>query len=313
MTGIGRLYKKLLRTPNALQFYEAVAEGRVAPDISITCRGKRDGGGAQVNACASAMALAAATGIRYLHTPLQYVEHAPGDQAAWTRAWEDFFGLGQGETVIGPDHEAVDIKKVLDTPSIWSRPGTTVEAQHFLDACNAYPEFYDGIIPRLREKYAVSDKSGIALDRDGEDIVVAVHIRRGDVSRHNPVTGERFTDDEYLLQRVRDILAVTCDLGLRARVNVYSQGQAEDFARFSELGCHLQIDKDTFETIHNLVMSDVLVTAKSAFSFVAGLLSKGVKIYEPFRTVPPCDWMVSAAHEPLDKVVLKAKIFALKA
>ena len=44
MTGIGRLYKKLLRTPNALQFYEAVAEGRVAPDISITCRGKRDGG-----------------------------------------------------------------------------------------------------------------------------------------------------------------------------------------------------------------------------------------------------------------------------
>lgn len=313
MAGLRRLYKKLLRVPNELQLYEAMVARRVAPDLAITCRGKRDGGGAQANACISAMAFAAATGIRYLHTPFQYVEHAPGDQAAWTRAWEDFFGLGQGETVIGPDHEAVGIKKFLDTPPLWKKPGVTVEAQHFLGICNRHPEFYTAIIPRLREKYATSDKSGIALDKGDEDLMVAVHIRRGDVSKHDAVTGSRFTDDAHLLQKVRDILDVTRELGLTARVNIYSQGRAEDFAGFAELGCHLQIDKDAFETVHNLAMSDVLVTAKSAFSFVAGLLSRGVKIYEPFDTVPPGDWMVSEADKPLDKAMLKAKISHLKA
>jgi len=313
MAGLRRLYSKLRRVPNELQLYEAVMAGRVSPDLAITCRGKRDGGGAQANACISAMAFAAATGLRYLHTPFQYVEHAPGDPAEWTRAWEEFFGLGQGETVIGQEHEAVGIKKFLDTSSLWKKSGVTVEAQHFLGICNAHPEFYTAIIPRLWEKYAASDKSGIALDRGDEDLMVAVHIRRGDVSKHDAVTGNRFTDDELLLQKVRDILEVTRDLGLSARVNIYSQGKPEDFAAFAQLGCHLQIDKDAFETVHNLAMSDVLVTAKSAFSFVAGLLSKGVKIYEPFDTVPPGDWMVSEAADPLDKVALRAKISDFKA
>jgi hypothetical protein len=313
MAGLKRIYKKLMRVPNDVQLYELVAARRVGSDFAITCRGKTDGAGAQANACITGMAFAQAMGIGYVHTPFQSIQHAVGDKAAWTARWEGFFGLGQGETIVASDHAAYGLKHFLDNSALWKNHGSTVAAAHFEGVCNQHTDFYTAIIPRLREKYAVSDKSGIALDRGDEQVAVAVHIRRGDVSKDDAVTGGRFSDDAHLVQKIREIRQVMDSLGLTARINVYSQGLAEDFADFAELGCHLQINKDAFETFHNLVKSDVLVTAKSAFSFVAGLLSEGVKIYEPFAKQPPADWLVSEIDQPIDKARFAEKIRALKA
>ncbi|MGV8996598.1 MAG: hypothetical protein ACOH12_06590 [Parvibaculaceae bacterium] len=301
MPGLLRLYNKLRRVPNDLQFYDVVRAGRVSPTLAITCRGKRDGGGAQANACISAMAFARACGITYLHTPFQFVEHAAGDQAAWTAKWEAFFGLGTGERVITPTHDAVGVKKFLDNASLWKRDGIIVEAQHFQGICNAHPEMYQTIIPSLREKYNAHDKSGITLDKGDEDVTVAVHIRRGDVSVSDAATAGRFTSDERITHTIRDVLAAITAKGKTARVNVYSEGRVEDFKLFADMGCHLHIGRDVFETIHNLAMSDVLVTAKSAFSFVAGLISTGIKLYEPYQSIAPDDWLKLDADGNFDR------------
>ena len=308
MPGLLRLYKKLMRVPNDLQFYDVVRAGRVSPTLAITCRGKRDGGGAQANACISAMAFARATGIRYLHTPFQFVEHAEGDQAAWTAKWEEFFGLGEGERVIALTQGAVDVKKFLDQSRLWKRDGILVEAQHFQGICNAHPEMYAAIIPSLREKYRAHDKSGIKLDEGSEDVTVAVHIRRGDVSVSDTATVGRYTSDERIAHTVREVLAAIVAKGKTARVNVYSEGRAEDFKLFADMGCHLLIGRDVFETVHNLAMSDVLVTAKSAFSFVAGLISTGVKLYEPYQSIAPDDWLKLDADGGFDREALSARL-----
>lgn len=306
MPGLLRLYKKLRRVPNDLQFYDVVKAGRVSPTLAITCRGKRDGGGAQANACISAMAFARATGLTYLHTPFQFIEHAEGDQAAWTQKWEQFFGLATGERVITPTHEAVGVKKFLDQSSLWKREGLVVEAQHFQAICNAHPEMYAAIIPALREKYHAHDKSGIALDKGGEDVTVAVHIRRGDVSVSDAATAGRFTSDERIAHTVREVLAALKAKKKTVRVNIYSEGRTEDFKLFADMGCHLHIGRDVFETVHNLAMSDVLVTAKSAFSFVAGLISTGVKLYEPYQSIAPDDWLKLDADGNFDRQALSA-------
>jgi len=308
MPGLLRLYKKIRRVPNDLQFYDVVRAGRVSPVLAITCRGKRDGGGAQANACISAIAFAHACGLTYLHTPFQFVEHAEGDQAAWTAKWEEFFGLAAGERVIAPTHDAVGLKKFLDQSGLWKREGIVVEAQHFQSVCNAHPEIYAAIIPSLREKYHAHDKSGIALDKGDEDVTVAVHIRRGDVSVSDAATAGRFTSDERIAHTVREVLAVLAAKGKSARVNVYSEGRAEDFQFFADMGCQLHIGRDVFETVHNLAMSDVLVTAKSAFSFVAGLISTGVKLYEPYQSIAPDDWLTLDADGNFDVRALSARL-----
>tara|TARA_R110000824_G_scaffold366730_1_gene555457 strand:- start:58286 stop:59242 length:957 start_codon:yes stop_codon:yes gene_type:complete len=310
MPGLVRAYKKLLRVPNEVQLYDLVKAGRVSRDLAVTCRGKTDGAGAQANACISAMAFANAMGLNYLHTPFQRIEHAVGDPAEWTRKWERFFGLGDGETHVGPDHEAVPLKKYLDSAKHWRASGKTVEAQHYLGICNRHSDFYDAILPRLREKYAANDKSHIGLDRGEEPLVAAVHIRRGDVSKADPTTADRFTDDKRILDTVKSLQGLAASLGAGLRVNVYSEGKPQDFAAFSDLGCHLHIGKDAFETVHNLVASDVLVTAKSAFSFVAGLLSDGVKLYEPFNTIAPQDWLLLDGLGGFDEGAVKTRVAA---
>jgi hypothetical protein len=308
MPGLGRSFRKLLRVPNDLQLYDAVRAGRVGPDFAITCRGKTDGAGAQAHACITAMAFAKAAGITYLHTPFQKIEHAEGDPALWTTRWESFFNLGNGETIIALDHEAIDLKLFLDQPRLWRREKRIVQAQHFQGVLARYPEFYDAILPRLRQKYHATDKSGFALDRAGEDIVVGVHIRRGDVSGSDPAMADRFTDDARIIATLLDVQNAVKATGRTIRINIYSEGRPEDFARFSDMGCELQIGKDAFATVHNLVESDVLVTAKSAFSFVAGLLSTGVKLYEPFQATSPGDWIVRRADGGFDKETFAARL-----
>lgn len=308
MAGLLRLYRKLTRVPNDLQLYDAIAAGRVHPTLALTCRGKTDGAGAQANACISAMAVAEATGLTYLHTPFQRVEHAEGDPDEWTRKWEEFFGLGEGERVIPPEHEAVGLKAFLDQPKLWRREGLTLAAPHYQGVCNAHPDLYTAIIPRLRRKYAAHDKSRLALDRGDEQVTVAIHIRRGDVSKSDPVTSGRFTDDARIAHTVSRLQNAIMAQGLTARCHIYSEGRPEDFARFTDLGCRLHVGRDAFETIHNLAMSDVLVAAKSAFSFVAGLLSEGVKLYEPYDTAAPRDWLVLAADGGFDESLFAARL-----
>ncbi len=44
-------------------------------------------------------------------------------------------------------------------------------------------------------------------------------------------------------------------------------------------------------TFRDLVEADVLVMAKGAFSYVAGMLSEGIKLFEPnYRALP--NWIV---------------------
>jgi hypothetical protein len=283
--------------------------GHVSRSLRITCRGKTDGAGAQANACMSAMAFAEAAGIRYVHTPFSSIAHPEGEPAVWTQRWEEFFGLGTGEVAVAEVENAVDLKTFLNRPSSWRDENQIVVAQHFHGFCNRYPDAYLPILPRLREKYLSTSKPA-AASRAGGEILIAVHIRRGDVSQTDAITAERFTDDRRILKTLRDCLKVMSSLKLTPRITIYSEGKPEDFAAFRDLGCELRIGTDPFETINNLVYCDILVMAKSAFSYVPALLSDAAKLYEPFWTKPMSDWIVLGPDGGFDEAALRAKLGA---
>lgn len=62
---------------------------------------------------------------------------------------------------------------------------------------------------------------------------------------------------------------------------MYSQGESADFAELCLPGIELFLDVDAVWTTQELIDADILVMAMGCFSYCAGLLSDGIKIFEP--------------------------------
>ena len=261
--------------------------------MQITCFGRRDGAGGQALSVISALAFAENHGCRYLHTPFQSISHVEGDSRAWTTRWERFFGLGTGEPPVPLDAEIVSLRQFVRwcrrDPGYVPRPHTVVHSTGF-----GYAEVGQHDIsrlqPKLFAKYHSEDKSAIPLHRRTGEAMVAVHVRRGDVG----VGFFRYMPDEPILNTIAHVRAAFHALGRPASFNVYSEGSAEDFKAYSELGCVLHLSTDTFETFHNLVCADVLVAAPSAFSRTAALLSRGIILSPEEEWGVHARWVVRA-------------------
>lgn len=280
-------------TPQSLAFARLVRDGVATSPKGITCRGKDDGGGAQVHAVISALALARAAGLTYYHSPFRSIAHAEGNEAEWTEKWETFFNLGHGEKQLRPEQDAkcVPIKRFLKSPSLWRGSDLIAEAEHFTGFTDANVKALAAVLPDVRRKYALSDKSALTLHRVPGTLTMNVHVRRGDVSADHPHHSDRFTGDEAILETIFSAREAAEAQDLALSVNVWSQGDRADFLVYEEAGCRLFLDTDIFETFHNLAQSDILLMAKSSLSFVAALLNDGICLYEGFWHPPLPHWI----------------------
>ena len=112
-------------------------------------------------------------------------------------------------------------------------------------------------------------------------INVAVHLRRGDVStmaeKHLGNWKLRFVSEDWFT-RIMDAIP---QVGLRypPSFHIYSQGQVSDFPELAErTDVVFHLDADEKETMLNMIKADILLMSPSGFSFLAGLLSEGLKI-----------------------------------
>ena len=266
-----------------------IAEGRVARNIAFTCGGRRDGVGAQAMAIIECMALARHLGCRYLHTPFATLEHGPGTPQDWALRWERFLNFGAGEAAVPTDAQPVTLADLVRDPEAYQgRPVVVAQRLFHLPKKAVAPEL-DALRPDLRARYWRSDKSAIPLHRGSpESMTVAVHLRRGDVTETS--TPQRYATDESVLRAIARLRKAVAPLGRTLLINLYSQGAAEHFQAFADIGCHLRIDVDPFETFHNLVAADILLAGKSKFSRLAGLLSDGIVISADRHSARLSNW-----------------------
>jgi hypothetical protein len=206
------------------------------------------------------------SGLAYLHTPLSIAAHADRPVRQWAVAWESLFNLGAGEEPCNGGTLGV------------------VDAGHYgllnLDLCfglrQREMELLDGfrdLIPEFRRKYYL-DKS----PRTTDEVTVAVHIRRGDVRPNDPYM---FTRTETILKTVLAVKSILESHKVPFSIRVYSQGDVADFAELVPLGVEFFLDADPIWTMQELIEADVLIVAKGNFSYYAGVISDGIKIFEP--------------------------------
>jgi hypothetical protein len=236
------------------------------PIRKITCTGLRsEGAGSQALMVMNAINFARSFGLIYLHTPFTLIQHAEQPMEAWVAAWETLFNLGAGETACDVErHEVVDFSynfTDLDLCFGWRSRGDQL-AQRF-----------KALIPEFRRKYYLNKSP-----RTTDEVTVAVHIRRGDVSADNP---DYFTSSETILRTITKVKSILDTHKVNYRIRIFSQGNSADFAELSLPGVELFLDVDAVWTMQELIEADILIMAKGCFSYCAALISDGIKIFEP--------------------------------
>jgi hypothetical protein len=275
------------------------------PIRKITCAGpgmSREGAGSQALMVMDAINFARSFGLTYVHTPFTLIHHADRPRKEWATAWETFFNLGAGEVTYGVGtHETVEFSSNiigLDTFFGWSC--RTNELAHNFKA----------MIPEFRRKYYLNKSP-----RMTDEVTVAVHVRRGDAFPDNP---GYYTSNEAILRTVSSVKAILDAREVNHRISVYSQGDYAEFLELSLPGVEFLLDVDALWTLKELIEADILIMAKGYFSYYAGIISDGIKIFEPMvpppngyfggclpswklRSLPPSDdWFPSLADGSFD-------------
>jgi hypothetical protein len=271
-----------------------LTDGVLPKGVKITCAGRTDGLGMQALARMSGINFAKAFGATYVDTPFARLGHAPGEMHAWIDAWEKLFNFDKGERRIADgDYRVVDYADyLLKKTQIDDKVILRFQQCYWLH--RRYPDSFKAVARSLQDKF------GFQPNRpDASRVVAAVHIRRGDVGAKK--NARRFTPNTKIVESIRCLEQIARNLQHSFSIEIHSQGHPSEFAEFADMGCHLHIDTDAVWTMRKLIEADMLIMSKSSFSYVAALVNRGVKIYEPTFNPPMSDWIVKRRDGSFDQ------------
>jgi hypothetical protein len=255
----------------------------------ITYAGSCDGLGSQIHSILSILLFAKKFHLIYVHTPIKNIEHYKGNRDEWSLRWEEFFSLGNNEIQINELESSNVQRAFVKFPFLLNKKKDKL---YLVSNCHSYtdtcPADFSLIVDDLRKKYNLK-KPPLKRIKTMQ-LQLCVHIRRGDVDAIN-INSFRYSSNRDILKNIVKILEFYEKHNIPCKVYIYSQGEEKDFLEFKELNATLCLNKDEFKTFDHLVNADILVMAKSSFSYVAGLLNKGIVFYEPFWHKPLPSWI----------------------
>ena len=265
----------------------------VRSELRITSRGlPNEGAGNQAHLTMLAINFARVLNIPYVHTPFTEIVHADRPMELWLRAWEAEFNLGVGEIPAKiSDHDALDFAK---------NNGSLI---HRLGLRNIH-QVFNITYKHFREKY-YSDK----VPRLNPLLIVGVHVRRGDVSRDYTEMWTELRDIATTIAKIRNVLDKRA---MKCRIRVFSEGNHSEFNDLELLEVELFLNADPLWTMRELIEADILVMAKSAFSYYAAIISDGIKLYEPYDRLPPLEgWLVRQPTGDFDERLFLMQLEAM--
>ena len=248
---------------------------------TFTCFGKDDGGGAQVHAIASVAAFAKYVGARFVHTPLETVAHCPSNtsMAAFCQQWDNIVSLfgfpkTSGETFTQYRGRRGRNQFLKDVLMLKTR-GSLICFPHAHSFTDEIPGIYDLLNPPTPPR----------VKPRKECLQIAVHVRRGDVGPSG-WTSDRYSPDRLIRNHIDTVRG---QITAQSRVAIVTEDLKTISSRmFSD--CEILVHEDPLEALAFLVEADILIMAKSSFSFVAGLLSSGQVYYSEFWHAPLPSW-----------------------
>lgn len=273
----------------------------------ITCLSKKDGIGAQTQAKMSTILYAHDFGLQYVHTPFKKISHNLKNNSKWEEICESFFNLGDSEKKIEDINlENLNVVKLNQLKRFMRKKNTLYVVKHCHHYVDRFPDNYLNLINKFSKKYYLSDKDKYANHFNSKKINIAIHIRRGDVSSNK--NKKRYTSNKKIILLLKKILLIFEELSVETSVHIYSQGILDDFEELKEMDLEFHLNNSLFTTFNSLVSTDMLIMAKSSFSYIAALFSKGIIIYEPFHHSKLSHWIKMDNRLNFDEKLLKDRV-----
>ena len=105
-----------------------------------------------------------------------------------------------------------------------------------------------------------------------------MHIRRGDVAGNNRHSS-RFTSTNEYVNILKKVLPT---IEKNTIIHIFSQGEESDFKdivnSFNSKSIIFHLNEEIQITFHSLVEADILIIAKSSFSYTAALFNKNTVV-----------------------------------
>lgn len=118
---------------------------------------------------------------------------------------------------------------------------------------------------------------------------VAVHVRRDDVFNGSSAGFKRFTRDEWYIWLMDIMRGKVPHAEFHVFSSLGSRGlhTSEDFDVYRNWGATVHLDTEARETMAYMARADVLVTAKSTFSYVSALLNPNCVLFQRWKRKMP--------------------------
>lgn len=268
----------------------ALDQGKVSGRLDITAAGKRDGAGAQGLARVSALCFARTFGLRYVHSPFITLAHAELPMDQWLEQWESLLGLGDGVQWVADSRlPIVDLEPYAMSPCLWSRDHL-LSVRHYHPIFALAPQQCEEVSRALGESF--QSRHGASPRARGLPLELRVHVRRGDVHVGDPQTRHRFMSNDRVVRMIDRVRRTIEASGRACHIRLYSQGRPEDFSDFDAVpGIQFRLDLPAIDTFRELVDSDILMLARSDFSYLAGMYCRGLKICDRRHRYPLPGWI----------------------
>jgi hypothetical protein len=249
--------------------------------------GTDDGAPSQMHRRLSIWAYCKLNEIQYVHTPFFTTEHNYDNDPEFENKWENFFNLG---------HDELSLNDVDESELNYEPYMAQYFNQHGMD-------LYDQVRDEYLKKYFKTKKPKLVYDENY--INVAVHVRRGDICGKHRFKRFGLPDEYYIsvMEKLNNELKETSNkkikfyvfseykthankqLGVDLTTGKWGKYNSTLFNKFEnlDLNYELILNGCPFSDFHHLLMSDILVTSKSYFSFVPALLTTGDVMWHPWN------------------------------
>jgi len=267
----------------------------IRPIRRITCPGLRgEGPGSQALMMMHAISFARASGLTYVHTPFDMVANPDRPIEEWAAAWEEHFNLGAGEAVFDGRRQHA-INYAYNFPQLELCFGWSGARRDKLT------EAFNATIPDFKRKYHANKAV-----RGNHVLTVWVQVRRGEItpSQH----AHMWTNTSFIAETITMVRKILDTRGVRYRTCVFSQGRYEDIAELDTPGTEIFLNRDPIWSMEQAVGADILIMARSSFSYVSALLSDGIKICEDGGYPPLSGWVLRGPGSNFDGAAFERQL-----
>jgi len=253
-----------------------------------------EGVGAQYQRILCILLLCDLLEIKYIHQKIT-VGHNYDNDINWNERWDNLFNLNKLSSVITGNNKQKIIEKfnppvheIIQNIQNFEKDKNSdyiIKITNSTQIGDFYINYFDNILYKVRSLYNYTGKC--IYDKNYTNI--AIHIRVHNKFDTEPPDSSQEFGARYTLNcnQYKELIINLKKKYKNPLVHIFTQ-ESQEFDNID--GVIYYKDTDAFFTLHHLIKADVLVTAKSSFSYLAALYNENEVIYVNFWHKPLIHW-----------------------